>query len=339
MDNREIARVLHDIAVFRDLSGDIPFKSRAFDAAARTVEKHPENVAELFRQGRLREVPGIGKGVEDVIRDLVENGKSALLEELKAKFPSGITELLTLSGMGPKRVKTVFEQLGISSIGELEYACRENRLVSLVGFGEKSQANILRSIEFRKTTQESRLISEALAIGEELAEIARRSGLFHSVDLAGSLRRGKAIYKDIDILLVPKEGTTTEAIHHVLLACADTDGVIGAGDTKVSIRREGLQVDFRFVPPASYPAALQHFTGSKDHNTALRSRSKSMGLKMSEWGVFRGEQPLPLTDEQSVYAVVGLPWIPPDSGKRTVRSKPRKAERFRPSLKPRTSRA
>ena len=219
--------------------------------------------------------------------------------------------------MGPKKVKAVYEKLGVSTIGELEYACRENRLLTLEGFGEKSQANILKSIEFLKTTQASRLYSDALAIAEELAGLAAKAKLFSHIDIAGSLRRGKTTFKDIDILLVPKPGKGIEAMQAFLLSLADqgTEGpaVIGAGETKVSIRRNGLQVDFRIVPEESYPAALQHFTGSKDHNTLLRGRAKSMGLKMSEWGVYGTDgAAIALKDEIDTYEKVGLAWIPPE---------------------------
>lgn len=317
MDNRAIADILGDIAVFSEIAGENPFKARAFLNVARAVEKHPESVAALSAEGRLREIKGIGKSIEEIIQEVVATGASRVLEELKAKFPPGITELLALSGMGPKKVKAVFEKLGISTIGELEYACRENRLVSLEGFGEKTQANILKAIDFHKTTQASRLYSEALIIGEELVKIAAATKLFSRIDIAGSLRRGKSTFKDIDILLVPRKGKSTEAIREKLVSLADMDAdgpvVIGAGDTKISIRRVGLQVDFRIVPEESYPAALQHFTGSKEHNTLLRSRAKGRGLKMSEWGVFGPDgKALPLKDEADVYSKVGLAWIPPE---------------------------
>ncbi|MGA2976490.1 MAG: DNA polymerase/3'-5' exonuclease PolX [Spirochaetia bacterium] len=317
MDNRAIADILGDIAVFSEIAGENPFKARAFQNVARAVEKHPESVAALSAEGRLREIKGIGKSIEEIIQEVVTTGASRVLAELKAKFPPGITELLSLSGMGPKKVKAVFEKLGISTIGELEYACRENRLVSLEGFGEKTQSNILKAIDFHKTTQASRLYSEALIIGEELVKIAAVAKLFSRIDIAGSLRRGKSTFKDIDILLVPRKGKGIEAIREKLVSLADTDAngpaVISAGDTKVSIRRLGLQVDFRIVPEESYPAALQHFTGSKEHNTLLRSRAKGKGLKMSEWGVFGSDgKALPLKDEADVYSKVGLAWIPPE---------------------------
>ena len=211
----------------------------------------------------------------------------------------------------------MYDALAVASLGELEYACRENRLSALPGFGEKTQATILKSIEFRKTTQASRLYSEALLIAEELLHLARQSGLFASAEIAGSLRRGKAVLKDIDILLVSGPGTDPEASRRLLLSLADAgqDGpaVIGAGDTKVSIRRQGLQVDFRLVPPGSHASALQHFTGSREHNTLLRTRAKAKGLKVSEYGVFDSAgAALPSADEQDVYRHVGLAWIPPE---------------------------
>ncbi|MGO9308186.1 MAG: DNA polymerase/3'-5' exonuclease PolX [Spirochaetia bacterium] len=317
MDNRAVVDILNQIAVFSELAGENPFKSRAFQSVARTVEKHPESVAALCAEGRLREIKGIGASIEEIIREIVTTGDSRVLKKLKSGFPEGITELLTLTGVGPKKVKTIWEKLGIATVGELEYACRENRLVGLEGFGEKSQTKILQAIEFQKTTQASRLFSEALAIGEELVRSAVDSKLFTHVDLAGSLRRGKSTLKDIDILLVPRKTGEIAQTRDRLIALADTgaDGpaVIGAGDTKVSIRCQGLQVDFRIVPEESYPAALQHFTGSKEHNTFLRTRAKVMGMKMSEWGVYGEDgEPLHVKDEAEVYARVGLQWIPPE---------------------------
>jgi DNA polymerase (family X) len=317
MDNRTIAGILAEIAVFSEIAGENPFKVRAYQNVARAVEKHPEAAATLCAEGRLREIKGVGEGIGEIIQEIVATGTSRALTGLKGRFPPGITELLGLSGMGPKKVKAVWEKLGVETIGELEYACRENRLAGLDGFGEKTQANILKGIEFRKTTQSHRLYSEALLICDELVRTAAATGLFLHVDRAGSLRRGKSTFKDIDILLVPRAGAAPETIRETIIALADAaeDGpaVIGAGDTKVSLRRQGLQVDFRIVPEESYPSALQHFTGSREHNTLLRSRAKAMGLKMNEYGVFgKDGAALPVTEEAGVYAAVGLPWIPPD---------------------------
>lgn len=313
MENRDIAAVLRELAVFSDLAGENPFKARAFDAVARTVEKLPDRVADLAAQDRLSDVKGAGKGMQQVIRELIATGSSTELAKLKAAFPASITELLALPGMGPKRVKAVYERLGVSTIAALEEACRDGRVAALEGFGEKTQANILKAAAFLRSASGQRLFGDALQIAGELAETCRASGLFARVDIAGSLRRGKEVFKDIDLLLVPAREDREAGVAEFLASLADPDGVMGAGPTKVSIRRGGLQVDFRVVPAASWPAALQHFTGSKEHNTALRSRAKSLGLRMNEYGVFdAAEAALPLADEAAVYGAIGLAWIPPE---------------------------
>jgi len=313
LDNADIAAVLSRIAVFSELAGENPFKARAFSSVARAIEKHPERVEDLAAQGRLREIHGVGKSIEEVVADLLVTGRSGLLEDLMGRFPAGIQDLLSVSGMGPKRVKAVHENLGVSTIGELEYACRENRLVALDGFGEKTQANILKAIEFRKRSQDSRLFSDALSIGEDLVALAVKSGHFRHVQIAGSLRRGKSSFKDIDILAILAPGTGTDGARDFLASLSDPDGIIGAGDTKVSIHRMGLQVDFRMVSAGSHASALQHFTGSREHNTLLRSRAKARGLKMNEYGIFRDDgTDIACPDEEAVYRAVGLGWIPPE---------------------------
>jgi DNA polymerase (family 10) len=316
MTNKELGSVLKQIAVYQDLAGGNPFKSRAFERAARIVEQYPESFTTLVAEDRMSGIQGIGKGIGDVLRELVTNGRSTVLEQLKAGFPAGLEELLTLGGLGPKRIRLLWEKLGISDIGELEYACRENRLLALEGFGEKSQEKILKAIAFKKQFQQMHLYSEAETIASELIERLNASGLFTRIHVAGSLRRGKRILKDADILLIPAPKSDPKRIRSTLLGLADSapgvEGVIGAGETKVSIRRGGLQVDFRIIRPESEPAALQHFTGSKEHNTILRGRAKSMGLKMNEYGVFRGGESLSLSDEPDVYRSLELPWIPPE---------------------------
>ncbi len=316
MKNKELGAHLKQIAVYQELAGENPFKSRAFERASRIVEQHPESFTTLVAEDRMSGIKGIGKGIGDVLRELVTTGKSTVLEQLKAGFPAGLEELLTLGGLGPKRVRLLWQRLDISSIGELEYACRENRLLALEGFGEKSQGRILKAIAFKKQFQQMHLYAEAEAIASDLVERLERSKLFSAIHVAGSLRRGGRILKDADILLIPLPKADPQQVRSSLTELADStpevEGVLGAGQTKVSIRRGGLQVDFRVVEPQSEPAALQHFTGSKEHNTILRGRAKTMGLKMNEYGVFRGEESLPLADERAVYRSLELPWIPPE---------------------------
>ncbi len=316
--NKSVATVLREIALFKDLNGENPFKVRAFENAARTIERLDRSVDELVKSGELFLVKGIGKQIGSTVREIVETGKAGELDELKKKFPPEITELLSIPGMGPKKVKAVWEKLGISNIGELEYACLENRLVSLEGFGRKSQDKILSAINFIKHNSAKRLFSEALTIAERIVESLRGSGIIDKVTVAGSLRRGKTTFKDIDILVVPGKAARIEEVKALLLGFADPEdkaGVIGAGDTKVSVRVNGLQVDFRIVEKESYFSALQHFTGSKEHNTILRSRAKRLGFKMNEYGLFRLEGEMtrvPLNSEEEVYNAIGLSWIPPE---------------------------
>jgi len=316
MNNRDISAILKHISVFKELAGENPFKVRAFEQASRIIESYPDDILTIARKGTLTEIRGIGKGVADVILEYIESGKSKLLEELKSSFPEGVLKLLEIPGMGPKKVKTVWEKLGISTIGELEYACKENRLLVLEGFGAKSQEKILKGIEYKKQYRNLHLISEAIATAGELLKELEETGLFSNTEIAGSLRRGKTVFKDIDMVVIPLPGSDPDRVKDALTRLADggevTDGVIGAGPTKVSIRRRGIQIDFRIVPESSSASALQHFTGSKEHNTLLRSRAKRMGLKMNEYGVFKDEKPFPAASEEAVYRSIGLCYIPPE---------------------------
>jgi DNA polymerase (family 10) len=316
MNNKEIASLLKSIAVYKELAGDNPFKIRAFDQASRIVESYPEDIAPIAREGALTHIRGIGRSVSQVIAEYVEKGASSTLRQLQSSFPPDILSLMRIPGMGPKKVKAVWERLGISTMGELEYACMENRLITLEGFGEKSQEKILKGIAFKKQFQDAHLFSEAIAAAREVQHALKKSGVFARVEIAGSLRRGKTVFKDIDMLCVPVHERSFEEAKNELSGLADKDqtieGVIGAGPTKVSIRRKGIQIDFRIVSEHSYPSALQHFTGSKEHNTLLRARAKKMGLKMNEYGLFSGEETLSLSTEEEIYKNLGLCFIPPE---------------------------
>jgi DNA polymerase (family 10) len=316
MTNREIAAHLREIAVFKEISGDNPFKVRAFEQAARAVESCPDDAVTLAAGGALTRLKGVGKGVEEVVTEFIRDGGSRELDRLKSAYPPTLSELLEIPGVGPKKVKALWEKLGVSTLGELEYACRENRLLALDGFGQKTQQKILQGIAFRKRYSEMHLCSEALAGARGAIEALEATGLFGRASIAGSLRRGKTRFKDVDIVLVPSGGVAAGDASAAVAALADagpeSDGLIAAGDTKVSVRRAGLRMDFRIVPAESYPFALQHFTGSKEHNTILRARAGKMGLKMNEYGVFRNGEPLPASDEAEVYGLLGLPFIPPE---------------------------
>ncbi|MCD6120737.1 MAG: DNA polymerase/3'-5' exonuclease PolX [Spirochaetales bacterium] len=320
MDNKRIASILNDISVYKDLNGENPFKVKAFSQAARTLEKLDISAEELVNKDKLTDIKGIGKQIESVVREIVKTGESSLLKELKKSFPDTIEELFKIPGMGPKKVRAVWEKLGVASLGELEYACIENRLVSLDGFGQKSQDKILKAIEFVRQNSEMHLFPEVELIAGEVTDELKNSGMFKRIDIAGSLRRGKTVFKDIDILLVPdekyfKDSALSETVREKVKSLADSQdsiGIIGVGETKISIRRYGLQIDFRLVKDLSYPSALQHFTGSREHNALLRRRAKGLGFKMNEYGVFSGDKRLSLKTEAEVYESLNLKWIPPE---------------------------
>jgi DNA polymerase (family 10) len=316
MDNRGIAEHLKQFSVLKELAGENAFKIRALEQAARTIENYPLPITTLADQNLLTTIKGVGKSIAEIINQVIAEGSSREFDELKNAIPAGLHELLTIEGLGPKKIRAVWQKLGITTIGELEYACKENRLLTLEGFGEKSQHKILKAIETQKSNRGKFLFAEALAIASFIKAELEKSGKFKEVTLAGSLRRGKAVVKDADILLVPAVPTTIQDTVRTLTALADRSGgeedVISAGNTKVTIRSSGLQIDFRIIEKKSYACALQHFTGSKEHNTLLRSRAKTMDLKMNEYGILKGKTMHYPASEEEVYEFLHLSWIPPE---------------------------
>ena len=202
VSNKAIALVLKEIALYKELKGENLFKVRAFEQAARNAELHPSSIAQRAEEGSLLEIKGIGKSVAEVISEFVEKKRSSILEELKSSFPGTISDLFRIPGMGPKKIKAVWEKLGCSTIGELEYACMENRLITLEGFGQRSQEKILKAIEFIKRHRDRHLFSEALMVAKEVIGSLAGNKSCKVVSIAGSLRRGKSTFKDIDILIV-----------------------------------------------------------------------------------------------------------------------------------------
>lgn len=305
-----VIKILEDIAVLLELTGENPFKSRAYQNAARNLEKAESDLDEVVRQGKIYEIEGIGEAIGKKIVELMTTGKLEYYEKLKTSVPPGHLEMLKISGLGPKKIHALYEQLGIKTIGELEYACHENRLVELKGFGKKSQENILAGIEKLKIYKERRLYAEVEGQAEALLTSLKEYKDISAVSIAGSLRRGNETVKDIDILASSR--------HPVKLArsFAELDqvaSVIAQGDTKVSVTlQSGINSDLRIVTEDEFPYALHHFTGSKEHNTAMRGRAKDIGLKMNEYGLFRGEKNIKCASEDEIFAALGLQFIEPE---------------------------
>ncbi|MDY6827306.1 MAG: DNA polymerase/3'-5' exonuclease PolX [Bacillota bacterium] len=306
-----VAKILEEIGTLLELKGENPFKSRAYFSAARTVEMLGEEELErLINEDKLQGVKGIGSALDDKLKELVLTGNLSYYEELKASVPDGLLEILKIPGLGPRKVKALYDTLSITTLAELEYACRENRLINLKGFGLKTQENILEGIEFLRRNQGRYYVGEARRIGENFIAHLREFPTLGEVSLAGSVRRFREIVKDIDIVASADEpDRLTRFVAHLPVV----DEIIALGDTKVTVRlKDGINVDLRAVKREQFPCALHHFTGSKEHNTALRSRARKMGLKINEYGLFRDGELIVCRDEKEFFAALGLDWIPPE---------------------------
>jgi DNA polymerase (family 10) len=309
-DNRAVAEVLREIGVLLDLTGENPFKVRAFDAAARTVETLDASVAKLVEDGALGEQKGIGKTIKHHVTVLVKTGALPYLDELRAKVPAGLVDMLRVPSLGPKKARYLREQLGISSIAELEYACHENRLVALKGFGEKTQNKILEGIRFIRLHEGRFLLSDALQSAEEILEYLKKSKDVRRIEIAGSLRRRRETVKDVDVVASSKNPA---AVMEHFTKFGGAAEITAKGETKSSIRlSNGIACDLRIVSDREFPFALHHLTGSKEHNVAIRSRAAGMGLKVNEYGIFKGAKSLPAEDEKELYGLLGLDFIPPE---------------------------
>jgi len=310
VDKHTVAKVLQEIGLFLELRGENPFKSRAYYNAARTVEQLEGDLEQLVREGKLREVRGIGSALNKKISELVHHGSLKYYEELKASIPSGLLELLRIPGLGPRKIKVLYDNLGIATIGELEYACKENRLVKLKGFGAKTQENILKGIEFSRRFQGKYFFSEARKIAQSLLDKLGDFAEIKELSLAGSLRRCREVVKDIDLVAAADR---PEALIRYFSELPQVFRVMALGETKISVQlQEGINADLRAVQAAQFPYTLHHFTGSKEHNTALRHRAKSMGMKINEYGIFRGEELVICKNEEEIFQTLGLSFIPPE---------------------------
>ena len=305
-----IIKTLEEIAVLLELSGENPFKSRAYQNAARNLEKLDADIINLVKEDELAGVPGIGEAINKKIRELVETGKLTYYENLKSSIPPGHLEMLKIAGLGPKKIHLLYEQLEIKTIGELEYACHENRLVELKGFGKKTQDNILAGIEKLKLYKTRRLYAEVAADAQTLLCLLKENKNVLQVSLAGSLRRSSETVKDIDIVA---SSDAAEKLAGYFASLPQVDTVIAHGLTKVSVTlRTGINADLRIVENAQFPHALLHFTGSKEHNTVLRSRAKDSGLKINEYGLWQGEKNIICRSEEEIFAHLNLSYIPPE---------------------------
>ncbi|HEU4384308.1 MAG TPA: DNA polymerase/3'-5' exonuclease PolX [Anaeromyxobacteraceae bacterium] len=311
MENADVARTLAEIADLIELTGGNQFKVRAYRQAAQLVDLHPEPISEVWRQGRLEELPGIGSGIAKKIGELLETGSSREHDTLAAGVPSGVLEMLRVEGVGPKTAQAAWKGLGIETLDALEEACRTGRILAAPRMGEKRAHAILEAIARHRARAGRVPLHRALSWAESmLARLEKVPGVARA-EAAGSLRRRKESVGDLDLLVGAADAAP---VMRAFAGLPEVASLLAEGPTRSSARlRGGIQADLRVVPPESFGAALHYFTGSKAHNIALRTRAVRMGLKLSEYGVFdRGGRRLGGAGEEEVFRAVGLPFIPPE---------------------------
>ena len=310
MKKEEISAILEEIGFLLELKGENPFKVRAYYNAARALEALEGSLGQVVQQGELRQIKGIGEALNKKISELVTTGSLPYYEELKAAVPAGLREMVRIPQLGPKKIKALYERLGITTVGELEYACQENRLVDLPGFGAKTQENILQGIEVLKRYRGRFLYGDVAALAEAFTRsVAEVKGVLQA-SLAGSMRRKNEVVKDMDLVIAAQEGG---AIGSGLIALPQIEEVLAQGETEIRVRlASGIPADLRMVSLKEFPFALHHLTGSKEHNIALRGRAKKMGMKINEYGLFFGERSIPCQGEEEIYRALGLAFIPPE---------------------------
>ncbi len=315
MENREFARILYETADLMEIAGEDGFRIRSYRNGASAIEGFPERVDAILAnpERKLTEIPGIGKGLAAVIQELAVRGSFDKRDELLAKFPPGALEFLKIQGLGPKSIALLFEHFRVGTIDELEQLCRDQKLRTLPRMGAKLEEKVLRSIaQYRERTGRF-LLSFADNTARELTEYLTSSVEGITVTPAGSLRRGRETIGDLDLLVT---GTNAAAALDRMATHPRVQEVLGRGPNKTSVKlgREALQVDVRALDRESFGAALQYFTGSKEHNVALRQRAIRMGFKLSEYGLFKADDETRVAGdtEEGVYQALGLDWIPPE---------------------------
>ena len=313
MNREEMAGVLEQIALLLELKGENPFKVRAYRQGAEVVMAMEEDVVELAKNDALKGIKGIGEALRDKLGELAKTGKLEFYEKLREEFPPTIFDLFEVQGLGPKKIKALYDELGVVSLEKLKAACLEGQVAKLTGFGEKTQSKILEGISANEKFADRFLLGKAGFVVEGILEMLRMHPEVSRVAVAGSYRRAKETVGDLDFLVATKEGA---------LVCEDfttlpeVESVIAVGETKASVRlKNGMHCDLRAVKNAEFPFALQYFTGSKEHNVALRSLALKRGWSLNEYGLNpvsdEIERPV-VQEEKDIYQLLGLQYIEPE---------------------------
>jgi DNA polymerase (family 10) len=310
MTNQEMADILVHISEILDIQGENPFKIRAYIKASQTLEGLTYELSTMEDKNKIKELPGIGEGIAKKIKELLETGKLKYYEDLKKSEYAPLTEFLKIPGMGPKHAKLVYDQLGVKTTDQLRKAAEKEKLRELPGLGEKVEQNILQGIQQVQKYKERLPLAFIYPRAQDILNELKKVKEIKQITLAGSLRRMRETTADADILVASNK---PKPVMDAFVKLPQASKVVAKGSTKSSIvTKDGFQVDLRVVKPESFGAAQHYFTGSKSHNIRIRSLGIDKGLKVNEYGVFRGEKSIAGKTEETVFKAVGLPYIPPE---------------------------
>jgi len=312
MKNQELAKIFNEIADYLEME-NVAFKPFAYQRAAASIESLEDNIGKVYKEGgiaALEKIPGIGESIAEKIEEYLKTGRIKSYDALKKKMPIDLEEIIAVEGVGPKKTKVLYQKLGIKNLKELEKAAKEHKIASLFGFGEKTEKNILEGIAFLKKSKGRFLLGEILPEVKEILGKLKTLKDVEEISVAGSVRRMKETIGDVDILITAKN---PKKVMDFFVSLPGITKIWVKGPTKSSIRLEqGFDVDLRVVQGKSYGSALQYFTGSKEHNIATRRLAIEKGLKLNEYGVFKGKKMIAGWNEAGVYRALGLPWMEPE---------------------------
>jgi DNA polymerase (family 10) len=315
MENREFARQLYETADLMEIAGEDGFRIRSYRNAAGVIEGHPERISDILRnpERKVTDIAGIGKGIGSILHEILARGSFERRDQMLEKYPPTALELLKIQGLGPKSIGVLFEHFRVSTVDDLERICREQKLRDLPRMGAKLEEKVLRSIAVYRRSAGRFLLPYAMRTAQELEEYIKETPDVERVSYAGSLRRGRETVGDLDLLVT---GPGAAQVLERVISHPKVHEVLGRGANKASVQfgLEGIQVDVRALPEENYGAAMQYFTGSKDHNVALRQRALRQGLTLSEYGLDRleGGERVASATEEAIYQRLGLAWIPPE---------------------------
>jgi len=312
MKNQEVAKILYEIAGFLEME-EVAFKPTAYKRAALTLNMLSKSIEDIYKKDGLKgleELSGIGKNIAEKIEEYLKTGQIKYYQKLKKKTPVEIEELTTIEGMGPIKVKVLYQKLGIRNLKDLEKAGKSHKIASLFGFGEKTEKNILEGIAFLRKSKGRFLLGEILPAVQKIGERLKALKEVKELSVAGSVRRMKETIGDVDILVVSQ---SPDKVMEFFVSMPEVIKIWSKGPTRSSIRiKQGFDIDLRVVPIKSFGSALQYFTGSKEHNIITRRIAMTQGLKLNEYGLFKGKNRVAEKTEKEIYNILGMKWMPPE---------------------------